>query len=1484
MPTGQPEPTRQPDHTARRKHTRRLSPPSSLSQTRPPKPARQPRSLSSPHSLFALAFSSLALFLTLAFVALPLPLSAQLGPHLLFRTLSIEQGLSQNSVLSIARDRFGFLWFGTESGLNKFDGYHFTVYLPVEGDPASLSNSWINALLTDRSGNLWIGTENGLNLYVYSTDSFIRYFHDPSDPNSLTSSRIFALYEDSSGRLWIGTDDGLNLFDRASNRFTRYQYNPSDPTSLSYNQIRAITEDSRGFIWVGTVGGGLNRLDPSTGRFTRIRRDPTATPGRTLPDDYILSLLITSGSPATQRPATRPSSAHPSAPDSSNIASLRPTHETLWIGTIYSGLVAYDLTTGEFTSYRHDPSDPTSISDNTVNCLVLDPGGLAGATFSAGGTRESTQADSFALPARPSSASSSAASDSSSVRTSHPAARHAEGDRGATSAASPVPTSGTPDISDQAFSSDMFGIADAATMAATMGASTSGPSLASPVPSGPLASGTAASGAASSDASATAPSSTSFSPSTSSPSASPSAPAPPLSIWVGTNAGGLCQFIPSRNAFVSYRHLTHDPLSLADNRVVSLYLAPERILWVGTYRGISQLNLHRQNFMRFLSDPFNPASLSHPEVRSFYETDSGLLYVGTDGAGLDVFDQNRLRIKNYRHDPANHTTLSSDRVFCLAGDRQGFIWVGTIGGGLNRLNPATSTFTRYRHNPQDPTSLPDNLIRSLLIDSRDRLWVGGNGGGLALYDSSTGRFLRPRLTKFVHLNRGETPPNYGIKLNEIKNNNDITITPAATGQSNTFEETSDSRRPAGPSAHTFSTSSSPTSSSPSAMPSRLSMIPQHQLSLSSQHHDQPSMRRSLTLARTAFAAEVLAPASFSHPTGQILPTSPAPARTPASPATSTSTDTSTSAPTSSAPSPDLADLSPDIPSALSLTSNPLLSGRIFSMAEDRTRPDQPLLWIASFGDGLIGYDPSTGEAFQLSHDPLDPHSLSNNFVISLLVDHRGYVWVGTNGGGLCCLDPSTFTFTRYSEANGLPSSVYYGLLEDDDGYIWLSSNRGLSRLDPRTNQIKNFDTTDGLQSYEFNGNACFKGRQGYLYFGGINGFNAFNPHEIKASTYLPPVVITNFLISNIPVRPGHALSPGGRPILERSITETQFLELNWQHRVIAFEFAALDYTSPEKNQYAYILEGFDRDWNYVGTRRFASYSNLPPGRYTFRVKASNSDGLWNEAGTSLSIRIVPPFWRTWWFYGLCVLALLGAVYGFVRYRLGQARHRQRELERLVAQRTEELRLANEKLQLLATTDELTGLANYRKLRDFLEYEWRRARRTRKPVSLIICDLDNFKYFNDTYGHQAGDECLKKMALEMVRCCQRSSDLACRYGGDEFAVVLPETDAAGALVVAERIREAIARLDFSDLDLKKINVPGAGAGGGDVGTGEDGGARGQGQSLGPGQPASSIRPTITACLGVATMNPAEGGDTNELVARADEALYRAKSSGKNRSLF
>ena len=1200
-----------------------------------------------PPLISSIPFLVLILFSFLLFSSLlfsPPQLLSQLGPHLLFRTLSIEQGLSQNSVLSITCDHHGFLWFGTESGLNKFDGYKFTVYLPVEGNPRSLSNSWINALLTDRLGTLWVGTENGLNQYLHSRDEFIRYFHDPTNPNSLSSSRIFCLYEDRDGRLWVGTDSGLNLFDPPHNRFIRYQHDPANPSAtLSSDNIRAIAQDSTGFIWVGTVGGGLNRLDPATGQVTQFRasdgvsadanrkksassasssqssphskssksssstKDPSVA--NSLPDDTILALLI--------------------APQQTS-AIATPSSDIIWLGTNSSGLVRFDPASNEFKVYQHQAANPTSLSDNSVNCLFLDPDGT---------------------------------------------------------------------------------------------------------------------------------------------------------IWAGTNAGGLNHFYPAREVFIPYLHQAVDPFSLADNRVVSLYLAPDRILWVGTYRGISQLNLHRQNFLRFLSNPADPSSLFHPEVRAFCDSSSGLFWVGTDGGGLTAFDRRKMHTLHYRHIPGSPNSLSSDRVFSIVEDRDGTIWIGTYGGGLNHFNPKTNTFTHYRSLLLQPGSLVEDRIRSLFIDSHGRLWVGTDGSGLVSYDRQANRFTRAKVAEIIITNE----------------NNELSTAPESMLIPYNSTNSTDSPNP--PSSEKKGMSDS-TSTGPSL-----------------QNSPSSSTRKDSIWASPEFSNDPQAAASADS--------SPNPSNSPNPP---------------NSPNP----------------SNPLLDGRIFSITEDKSG----YLWIGCYGDGLVRYHPESGQLLHLTHNPLNPKSLSSNSVINVYVSPSGSVWVGTNGGGLNCLDPVTLTFTRYTESQGLPSSVIYGILEDDDGYLWFSSNRGLSRLDPRTGQIRNFDTTDGLQSYEFNGNACLKGRDGFLYFGGINGFNAFNPKEIKTSDYRPPVVLTSFFISNIPIKPGQSVD--GKVVLERSISETDSLELFWKHRVIAFEFAGLDYTSPEKNQYAYILEGFEKDWNYVGTRRFASYSNLPPGRYTFRVKASNSDGLWNETGASLSLRIIPPFWRTWWFYLLEMFVVAGALYGLYKYRLNRIRHRQQELERLVAQRTDELKLANEKLRLLAITDELTGLANYRRFRDFLEYEWRRAHRSKKPVSLIIADLDDFKLFNDTYGHQAGDECLKQVALLMLKCCQRSSDLVCRYGGDEFAVVLPETDTAGAFIVAERIRELVARIDLRSLNFRQIREMG---------------------EVDEGRPKSEANHQpwkLTVCLGCATMNPVEGGNTNELIAKADQALYQAKSSGKNRT--
>jgi diguanylate cyclase (GGDEF)-like protein len=311
-----------------------------------------------------------------------------------------------------------------------------------------------------------------------------------------------------------------------------------------------------------------------------------------------------------------------------------------------------------------------------------------------------------------------------------------------------------------------------------------------------------------------------------------------------------------------------------------------------------------------------------------------------------------------------------------------------------------------------------------------------------------------------------------------------------------------------------------------------------------------------------------------------------------------------------------------------------------------------------------------------------------------------------------------------------------------------------------------------------------------------------------------------------------------------------------------------------------------------------------------RLKATNADGLWNDAGTAISIRVIPPFWRANWFYLIYVLLGAAFVYGIMRFRLKQARQRERALQKQVDERTEDLRLANLKLQELATTDELTGVANYRRFRDFLDYEWRRAARNKKPVSLLLVDLDDFKQFNDTLGHQAGDECLRRVAQAMVSACRRPSDLVCRYGGDEFAVVLAETNLAGAGVVAEKIRSKIEQLVIGGeiLNQDQDALPGPAGktainrqnscppesgfptetppvSASEQTKKEDKRAPEQGKEQGSlSDSLNFVVRTVTVCIGCASLNPAEGGNVDELIALADRALYKAKSSGKNKTCF
>lgn len=610
-----------------------------------------------------------------------------------FERLTIEDGLSQNSIHAIAQDRLGFLWFGTEDGLNRYDGYEFKAYKIDPDDPYSITENWIHCLFVDSRGELWIGTwGGGLNYYDQAHDRFIHYQHDPANPHSISDNEVWAVAEDPLGQLWVGSDKGLNRLNRHDGQFTRYMTDDSTANRLSANPINTIAIDRMGTLWIGTDGGGLIQFDPLTETFQQYRNDPANS--ASLSHDKVWTILIDDDQHiwvGTDRALDRfdPDSEtfshfyhdpeNPTSISDTYINSIvRDFAGKLWIGTDTGGLNRFDPETETFHRFRYDPMNPTSLGFDAVTSVYVDRSGILWIGTDGGGLSKYSPKKFYHYKNDPSDPHSL---NSNMVYTG------LEDDQGRLW----IGTSRGISVFDPQtgrftrFEHDPLnpnGLSDAIVNSVCQDSRGR--------------------------------------------------------FWVGTATGGLNRFYPDTQKFKSWQPDPDDPQSLAHKTVRVIREGAGGQLWLATRGGgLDRFDPERETFTHFQHDPDNPQSLSHNRLNALIVDQSGMLWVGTSGGGLNRFDPVTETFTPYTQDAANSKTLSDIYVISLLQARDGTLWAGTYNGGLNKMI-TTSNGVTFRHYIEKD-GLPNNIIYGILEDHHANLWISTNHG-LSRFDPVTETF------------------------------------------------------------------------------------------------------------------------------------------------------------------------------------------------------------------------------------------------------------------------------------------------------------------------------------------------------------------------------------------------------------------------------------------------------------------------------------------------------------------------------------------------------------------------------------------------------------------------------------------------------------------------------------------------------------------------------------------------------------------------
>lgn len=694
-------------------------------------------------------------------------------------------------------------------------------------------------------------------------------------------------------------------------------------------------------------------------------------------------------------------------------------------------------------------------------------------------------------------------------------------------------------------------------------------------------------------------------------------------LWIGTQQGGLFRYNRESDQFTRFLYDSLDPNNLLEDQVRVLLADRNNYLWIGTGEtfdpsitggGLIRFDLSTGTAKRFKHDPANPNSLIDDRVSALLEDRKGVLWAGTGKSGLHYFDPVQEQFIRMMPDPDNPNRLhapqgkmgfwsSCPHVRILHQDKGGAFWVGTFNGGINHFDPITGKLSHYIHDPDDPNSLANNMIFTLFEDRQERLWIGNLLAGYHKIEPSSHKFT-------VHAHDSNDPTS-------LSNNNVMGIYESPQQKGIIWLGTR------GGGLNRMDLESG-----------RFTTF---------RHNTKDENSISSDIVWTTFEDHT---GTFWIGTEEGL---------------------------------DLLDRKTGIFSHIKMDAHDAesaISNAVIRLHEDR----QNILWIGTWSGGIIRFDRNTEifksydfsegnqrtyyNSISLIHEDTEGllwvgtwlgalyqynrqkdiflPRLEGFGAICLQEDSSGWFWIGTSNDGLLHFNPSIDSLEHFTTADGLPSNYVPGILEDIHGSYWISTGNGISKFDPRLKTFSNFDISDGLPANSYNFFSALKSSDGRLFFGGNAGLVSFLPDQVKSNPYPPDVIFCGLQID------------GETFDLPNSKTKKpEIIVLSHHQNDLTFEYVGLHYTDPSKNLYQYRLEPYDIQWIDAGKQRTARYTNLDPGEYTFQVKASNCDGIWNELGTSVKITILPPWWARWWAYIIFAMSVIALVYFLRRYELNR---------------------------------------------------------------------------------------------------------------------------------------------------------------------------------------------------------------------------------------